>query len=123
MAMKVFEYVAPAAKTKLGANQARLNRFGWLLLRAQDLRPFVRSEHVAVLLDEDNLRIGLRAPREEERAMAFPVLYLGKHRQTMRLPLLGALEALKLDKKAVAGSYTLERKADFLVLILDIKRK
>lgn len=101
---------------------ASLSRKGKLTVRKADLELAGISDSAVVLADAGTLRLGLRAPRPDEVAIAMRVGALGKRPKNVRcgISVARAVKTLGLTLAAAAGRYELTTKgkgADGLLMV------
>lgn len=102
----------------LQRGEARVFRRGLLSFRADDLAAIGISEHVVIILDCDTVRIGIRAPRENDPRGALLRAQANKTGTRRTVNAGGAFKQLGIDEARVKGRYELTQKDGLLILNL-----
>ncbi|MGE0481831.1 MAG: hypothetical protein AB7Q17_15315 [Phycisphaerae bacterium] len=121
-----FELVEPGAWNRqppLEEGQVAIDATGTATMRAADLESAGIAHYCIVLADAGTLRIAIRAPRDDERALsvAVSVVRHGKEQRDAgrrRVSLGRAIKRCGVEIDAVRGRYDLRTKDDLLIIDL-----
>jgi len=103
-----------------------IDKRGCLRCHTKDLKKVGISDTAVILIDDETMRIALRAPRDGEGSIAIKVSTVGtgssKQPERRQMNLAGAIHQLKLEPADVAGREEFLFKDGLAILNLDTPR-
>lgn len=115
-----FELVKPGKlrpMSGLGEGEVSVQRVGTVTMRPSDLAEVGITDRVAVLADQENLRIAFRRPADGEESFAVR-MPKNKKPERSQFCIMPALRTIGVDPAGVAGRYELTTKDNLLILTL-----